>query len=126
MAISAQDVNKLRKMTSAGMMDCKKALTEAEGDFDKAIEFFPQNAQAYNNRAWSLYKIGDPKKGLADAEKAVELKKDSAAAWDTLGTIYEALGQRDKAVEAYQTAIKVDPKQQTSRQHLVRLGVIGR
>jgi len=37
MAITAQDVMKLRKMTSAGMMDCKKALEEAEGDFDKAV-----------------------------------------------------------------------------------------
>jgi len=37
MAISAADVMKLRKMTSAGMMDCKKALEEAEGDFDKAV-----------------------------------------------------------------------------------------
>jgi len=36
--ISAADVKKLRDMTGAGMMDCKKALTEAEGDFDKAIE----------------------------------------------------------------------------------------
>ncbi|KXK27495.1 MAG: translation elongation factor Ts [Bacteroidetes bacterium OLB12] len=39
-AISAQDVNKLRTMTGAGMMDCKKALTEANGDFEKAIENF--------------------------------------------------------------------------------------
>ncbi|MBQ1937108.1 MAG: elongation factor Ts [Bacteroidales bacterium] len=37
MAITAADVMKLRKMTSAGMMDCKKALEEAEGDFDKAV-----------------------------------------------------------------------------------------
>ncbi|MBO5545608.1 MAG: elongation factor Ts [Bacteroidales bacterium] len=37
MAITAADVMKLRKMTSAGMMDCKKALEEAEGDFQKAI-----------------------------------------------------------------------------------------
>ena len=37
MAISAQDVMKLRKMTSAGMMDCKKALEEANGDFEKAM-----------------------------------------------------------------------------------------
>ena len=37
MAITAQDVMKLRKMTSAGMMDCKKALEEAAGDFEKAI-----------------------------------------------------------------------------------------
>ena len=36
--ISAADVKKLRDITSAGMMDCKKALTEADGDFDKAIE----------------------------------------------------------------------------------------
>ncbi|MGM9787425.1 MAG: translation elongation factor Ts [Candidatus Cryptobacteroides sp.] len=37
MAITAADVMKLRKMTSAGMMDCKKALEEAEGDFNKAV-----------------------------------------------------------------------------------------
>ncbi|MCR5548391.1 MAG: translation elongation factor Ts [Bacteroidales bacterium] len=37
MAITAADVMKLRKMTAAGMMDCKKALMEAEGNFDKAI-----------------------------------------------------------------------------------------
>jgi len=35
---SAADVKKLRELTSAGMMDCKKALTEADGDFNKAIE----------------------------------------------------------------------------------------
>jgi elongation factor Ts len=39
MAISAADVQKLREMTGAGMMDCKKALTETDGDFDKAIDY---------------------------------------------------------------------------------------
>ena len=38
MPISAAEVNELRKKTGAGMMDCKKALTEANGDFEKAIE----------------------------------------------------------------------------------------
>ena len=38
MAITAADVKKLRDATGAGMMDAKRALTEAEGDFDKAIE----------------------------------------------------------------------------------------
>ncbi|KLO23917.1 translation elongation factor Ts [Marinitoga sp. 1155] len=38
MAITAADVKKLRDATGAGMMDCKKALVEAEGDFDKAVE----------------------------------------------------------------------------------------
>ena len=44
-AISAQDVNKLRTMTGAGMMDCKKALTEAEGDFERAIEILRKKGQ---------------------------------------------------------------------------------
>lgn len=43
--ITAQDVNKLRTMTGAGMMDCKKALTEAEGDFEKAIEILRKKGQ---------------------------------------------------------------------------------
>ncbi len=36
MAITAAQVNELRKKTGAGMMDCKKALTEAEGDFEES------------------------------------------------------------------------------------------
>ncbi|MFN8887398.1 MAG: translation elongation factor Ts [Cyclobacteriaceae bacterium] len=43
--ISAPDVNTLRTMTGAGMMDCKKALTEAEGDFEKAIEILRKKGQ---------------------------------------------------------------------------------
>lgn len=45
MAISAQDVKKLRDLTGAGMMDCKKALAEADGDFDKAIEELRKKGQ---------------------------------------------------------------------------------
>ena len=44
--ITAADVSKLRKMTGAGMMDCKNALTEAEGNFDKAIEIIRKKGQA--------------------------------------------------------------------------------
>ena len=43
--ITAQDVNKLRTMTGAGMMDCKKALTESNGDFEKAIEILRKKGQ---------------------------------------------------------------------------------
>src|SRR3954470_16117274 len=43
--ITAQDVNKLRTMTGAGMMDCKKALTEADGDFDGAIDILRKKGQ---------------------------------------------------------------------------------
>jgi len=51
-AISASDVNKLRQMTGAGMMDCKKALTEAGGDFEAAIDFLRKKGQKVaGNRA---------------------------------------------------------------------------
>ncbi|NRB59873.1 MAG: elongation factor Ts [Winogradskyella sp.] len=43
--ITAAEVNKLRKATGAGMMDCKKALVEAGGDFDKAIEVLRKKGQ---------------------------------------------------------------------------------
>jgi len=50
MAITAQEVNKLRQMTGAGMMDCKKALVEAEGDFDKAIEILRMKGQKLSEK----------------------------------------------------------------------------
>jgi len=45
MAVTAQDINKLRQMTGAGMMDCKKALVEADGDFDAAIDNLRKKGQ---------------------------------------------------------------------------------
>lgn len=44
-SISAADVKKLREQTGAGMMDCKKALVEADGDFEKAIEYLRKKGQ---------------------------------------------------------------------------------
>lgn len=60
--ITAAEVNKLRKQTGAGMMDCKKALVEAEGDFDKAIEVLRKKGQ----------KVAE-KRGDRDANEGVVL-----------------------------------------------------
>ena len=46
MAVTMADIQRLRKMTGAGMMDCKNALNEAKGDFDKAIEIIRKKGQA--------------------------------------------------------------------------------
>jgi len=48
--ITAADVNKLRQRTGAGMMDCKKALVEADGDFDKAIQIIREKGMAVANK----------------------------------------------------------------------------
>lgn len=67
-SISAADVNKLRTMTGAGMMDCKKALTEAEGDFEAAIDILRKKGQ----------KVSAARAGNATAEGIVliEVSKD--------------------------------------------------
>ncbi len=46
MAFTAKDVKELREMTGCGMMDCKKALTETDGDMDKAVEFLREKGLA--------------------------------------------------------------------------------
>ena len=46
MAVSIADIQKLRKMTGAGLSDCKKALTDSEGDFNKAMEIIREKGQA--------------------------------------------------------------------------------
>jgi len=50
MSISAKDVKKLRDATGAGMMDCKKALGEADGDMDKAIEILRKKGQQVSEK----------------------------------------------------------------------------
>ena len=54
MAITAAMVKELREMTGAGMMDCKKALGETNGDMDAAVEFLRKNGQA---KAESLQRV---------------------------------------------------------------------
>ena len=46
MAVSIADIQKLRKLTGAGLADCKKALAETDGDIEKAIEIIREKGQA--------------------------------------------------------------------------------
>ena len=73
MAISIDDIKKLRAMTGAGLADVKKALTEAEGDFDKAKELDPDMLQAkwgYNryNAYYNYYGADAPETKKAEEE----------------------------------------------------------
>ncbi len=69
MAISASDVMRLREMTGVGMMDCKKALNEANGDFDRAVEILRTKGQA--TAAKRAGKTAAEGKVLAKAEGGV-------------------------------------------------------
>ena len=52
MAITAGMVKELREMTGAGMMDCKKALSETNGDMDAAVEFLRRTDRLKLRRSW--------------------------------------------------------------------------
>ena len=76
MSISAKDVKELREKTGAGMMDCKKALTEADGDMEKAIEILRKKGQKVSekradreaNQGLILTRISDDGKKAAAIE----------------------------------------------------------
>lgn len=78
MAITAQDVNKLRQMTGAGMMDCKVALTEANGDFEVAVEILRKKGQ----------KISEKRADRETTEGIVYVQSDEAGT----GAVLVALG----------------------------------
>lgn len=71
MAISAAEVNKLRQQTGAGMMDCKKALEEANGDFEAAIDFLRKKGQ----KVAANRQDRDAKEGLVIARVSADAKR---------------------------------------------------
>ncbi len=85
MAFTAADVKKLREMTNVGMMDCKKALSESDGDMDKAIEYLRE-------------------KGLAKAAKKADRIAAEGMAYATVengtGVIVEVNSETDFAAKA--------------------------
>lgn len=94
MAITAADVKKLRDATGAGMMDAKKALTEADGDFDKAIEALRVAGQARTakradreasnglvaNKGGALIQLGSETDFVAKNEEFIALAQDVVSA----------------------------------------------
>jgi len=74
MSISAKDVMKLREATGAGMMDCKKALTEANGDMDAAIEILRKKGQKVSEKRSER----DANEGLIFTKLSDDSKRASA------------------------------------------------
>ena len=70
MAITASEVNKLRQQTGAGMMDCKNALVEANGDFEIAVDVLRKKGQKIAAKRGD----NDAKEGLIIAQSSVDSK----------------------------------------------------
>ena len=100
MAISAKDVMELRKQTDCGMMECKKALTEADGNFEKAIEILRERGLATAAKKASRIAA----EGMVYAEYCPECK---------VGVVIEVnaetdfVAKNDKFIEFVKNATKV-------------------
>ena len=90
MAVSIEDIKKLRAMTGAGLADVKKALTEAEGDFDKAKELLRERGLAIaakrSDRETSNGCVLVKK--VNDFAAIIALKVSQARRWSSTATVF--------------------------------------
>ena len=97
MAVTAKMVKELREMTGAGMMDCKKALVETDGDMDKAVELLREKGLAKAAKkagriaAMGLVKIASAADGKAAAIVEVNSETDFVAKNDEFITFVDTL-----------------------------------
>jgi len=104
-AITAADVNKLRTMTGAGMMDCKKALVEADGDFEAARDILRKHGQkiadkrAENETSEGLVLVNVSADGTSGKLVALACETESVA---------KVANFRDLAQQILDTAVRID------------------
>ena len=104
-AITAADVNKLRTMTGAGMMDCKKALVEAEGDFEAARDILRKHGQkiadkrAENETSEGLVLVNVSEDGTQGKLVALACETESVA---------KVANFRELAQQILDTAVRID------------------
>ena len=83
-------------------------LQKAEGYYDQYLASNDANA-AHVNRALCQYYLGDTDGAIAALEQFCSVTADYAPAWANLGMVYEDAGETDKATDAYNKALEVDP-----------------
>lgn len=135
MAITAADVNKLRQQTGAGMMDCKNALVEANGDFETAIDILRKKGQKVaakrgdneTKEGFVLAQVSaDNKTGIVFA---LNCETDFVAKNEGYKTLVESLmdvAMKNKATSAEELlAMKFDDKLTVAEKITEQIGVIG-
>lgn len=98
MAVTAKMVKELREMTGAGMMDCKKALNETDGDMDAAIEFLRKNGEAK-----AVKKAG---RIAAEGIVMADVKEDKTAAIVEVNSETDFVAKNEQFLKLVDTACK--------------------
>lgn len=97
-------------------------LSLALEDCDRAVHLNRFDLTSRNNRAWALVQLRRPGEGLEDIEIALEADPDNWAFLDTRAHIFEALGEREKAIADFRRALAIKPDIPESLAGLARLG----
>ena len=93
MAITAAMVKDLREMTGAGMMDCKKALNETNGDMDAAVEFLRKNGQAKAEKKASRIAAEGIARAAIEGNNAVVVEVNSETDFVAKNEIFQSFVQ---------------------------------
>ncbi len=89
--------------------------------FQAAIKYQPENSSAHNNLGTALVRIGKPTEALAQFEEAIRLRADYAEAWQNLGLSRLNQRQIPAAVEALDTALRLNPRLEIARKALTQI-----
>ena len=103
--------DRLKTYVNRGIINNRNgALQAAVDDFNAALEIDRNSAEAYLNRGNSWYRAGQYSDALADYEYALQLDVNKPwAAWYNIGLVHDAQGEPEKAKQAYQTALTLNP-----------------
>jgi tetratricopeptide (TPR) repeat protein len=96
---------------------------EALKQFSMALEMVPERecSALYERIAFCHFRLRDFRKALPNAYLAVDLDEDNAGAWFTLGLVHRGMGRNDKAKEAFERCLKLNPDFQAAREQLQQL-----
>jgi tetratricopeptide (TPR) repeat protein len=93
----------------------------ARSFLDQAVQILPDYAEAYNRRAVLAFDADDRAAALEDIEEALEREPRHFGALSALGMIYESMGHKRAALEAYKAALAIDPFFDQAKQGAARL-----
>lgn len=122
LALAPQDASFYisRGFAFIGIQQYEKAIE----DYTLAIDKGVKDPEAWNGRAWAYFNLGRQQEAMADVEKSLAIAPDYMAAIGTRAHIFEATGEREKAIAGYRTVLEKDPANKTSREGLQRLGAL--
>ena len=81
-----------------------------EEDRIKVLKINPNDADAWNNKGWVLYKLGKYKEAIKCYDKALKINPNDVDAWNNKGIILGELGKYEKAIKCFDKALEINPK----------------